>query len=305
MSLARSRRQQREQLDLGAVDVPAGEVGVLGAAVGLVDLPVHAGVGAADVVEGPRRQKGVVERRVEGVEQRLGAAADADPAQRLVPALAGAGARSSPKPRPRLSAARLARAPSTLTKEIPTRTVTVRSLAGVEGGVGAGLGGRARVGGRLWVSSAASAAAVERASLPGPGGVEAAVEDGGEVDPVARPLTAEEAAGGGAGDFAPAGVDGDRGEVVGLGAAAGVDEDAGVRVAREGEAGDAGPRRRRQRDVDVGAAGRVEPDRVEARPGGSPRSGRSRAGSGRRGPRRARAGEAVSGSVVGRKGKSP
>ena len=31
--------QQRQQLDLGAVDVPAGEVGVLDAAAGAVDGP--------------------------------------------------------------------------------------------------------------------------------------------------------------------------------------------------------------------------------------------------------------------------
>src|SRR5207248_449358 len=44
------RGEQREQLRLGAVDVPAGEVRVLGVPLGgLVDLPVEADVPAVDV----------------------------------------------------------------------------------------------------------------------------------------------------------------------------------------------------------------------------------------------------------------
>ena len=108
--------------------------------------------------------------------------------------------------------------------------------------------------------------ALELVFFPGPVGVEAAVEDGGDVDAVARPLAAEEAAGGGAVDLATGRVDADRGEVVGLGAAAGVDQDAGVRVAGEGEARHAGAGGRGQLGLDRAAADRVEADRVVARP---------------------------------------
>ena len=196
---------------------------------GLVDLPVHAGIGAADVAEGPRRQEGVVERRVEGVEQRFGTAADADPAQSLVPALAGQA--------PDLAEA----AAAALGGEVGASAVDADEGDADPGGDGRGSYGcrswRRRRPGRScagWRSASGCLPPPGRrgraSSPPGAGGIEAAVEDGGEVDPVARPLTAEEAAGGGPGDFAPVGVDRDRRLVVGLGAAAGVDEDAGVRI---------------------------------------------------------------------------
>jgi len=47
-------------------------------------------------------------------------------------------------------------------------------------------------------------------------------------------------------DLAAPRVDVDRGEVVGLGAAARVDEHAGVGISGEGEAGESGPGRRRR-----------------------------------------------------------
>ena len=88
--LARSLRDEdREQLDLRAVGVPAGEVGVLDAALRLMQQAVHADVSAADVAEGARRQEGVVERGVEGVDVAPRSALDPDPAQRLVPGALG------------------------------------------------------------------------------------------------------------------------------------------------------------------------------------------------------------------------
>src|SRR6185312_13812086 len=105
----------------------------------------------------------------------------------------------------------------------------------------------------------------EPAFGPGAGGGERVGEAGREVDLVAGTLAAEEAARGAAGDFAARLVDLDRGFVVGLGAAAGVDQDAGVGAAGEGEAAEAGARRRGQRDADRRAALGVELDRVVAR----------------------------------------
>ena len=175
--------------------------------------------------------------------------------------------RPSPKRRPGFSAARLARASSTLTKETPTRARTVAVAAGVEARVGAGRPRSARVARPVpGVALAAVAPGFSRLALPGAVGLERAIEDGGEVDPVARALAAEEAAGGGPGDLPARRVDADLGEVVRAGR---------CRRRRSGRwrAGCAGKVKRAipvrvvavSCVVDRAAVDRVEADRVVAR----------------------------------------
>ncbi len=255
---------QGEQRDLGAVDVPAGEVGVLGAAAGPVDGAVHADVVAADVVEGPRREQRVVERRVEGADVAGGAAADVDFAERLVPAPPRRRADRAEAVARAFGAQRGAGAGDADEGDADAdRDGAV--AAGVEGRVGAGARGHLRVRRRALGVGRRFAPRFERAFGPGAGGGERAAEASGEVDLVARALAAEEAAAGAAADFAGARVDLDRGFVVGLGAAAGVDQDARVRARREGEAAEAGAGGRGQRDADRAAPLRLQLDRVEAR----------------------------------------
>ena len=110
---------------------------------GAVDAPVHADVGAADVAEGARRQ----ERRGRARCRRCRCRRAAPPPTRIrpsacVPAALGRGRRPRRSRAAGFSAARLARASSTLTKETPTRARTDAVAAGVEGRVGAGVGGR-------------------------------------------------------------------------------------------------------------------------------------------------------------------
>ena len=258
-----ARLDQGEQRDLGAVDVPAGEVGVLGAAAGLVDGAVHADVVAADVVEGPRREQRVVERGVEGADVAGGAAADADFAERLVPALPRRGADRAEAVARAFGAERGAGAGDRDEGDADAdRHGAV--AAGVEGRVGAGARGHLRVPGRALGVGGGFAPRFKLPFGPGPRGGEGAGEAGGEVDLVARALAAEEAAPGAAADFAGAGVDLDRGFVVGLGRPAGVDQDARVRARREGEAAEAGAGGRGQRDADRAAPLRLQLDRVEA-----------------------------------------
>ena len=138
--------------------------------------------------------------------------------------------------------------------------------AGVEAGVSAGIGTRLRVGrGRLAVACRRPPR-VQLVFLPGPVGIEAAVEDRGDVDAVARALATEKATRGRAVDLVVGRIDVDRGEVVGLGTAAGVDQEAGVRVAGEGEARHPGAGGSGQLGLDRAAADRVDADRVVARP---------------------------------------
>ena len=115
-----------------------------------------------------------------------------------------------------------------------------------------------------WLALAAGGAGEERVAIPGAVRAEGAVEDRRDVDPVARALLAEVAAGGGAVDLAIGGVDPHRGEIVRLGAAAGVDEEAGMGVAGKGEARHAGAGRRGQTDVDRGPVPGIESNRVMA-----------------------------------------
>ena len=116
-------------------------------------------------------------------------------------------------------------------------------------------------------SVAAFAPAMERLPAPAAEAGEATIEAGREVDPVAGPLGAEIAARGDPVISRRAGVDVDLGEIVGPGAAAGIDEDAGVAAAREGEAAEPGAGRRRQLGADRVGLGRIEADLVVAGPG--------------------------------------
>ena len=162
------------------------------------------------------------------------------------------------KEAPRFSAARLARAPATLTKEIPTLTRDDRVASGVEARVGAGLRGAGGDVRRLPLVRGGGRARAQPLARPSAVGVEGTVEDSREVDLVARPLGTEVAARRRAGDLTSRGVDLDLGEVVGFGAAAGVDQNARVRGAGESEARHPGARGCGQVDVDRGASHGVE-----------------------------------------------
>jgi hypothetical protein len=263
MSAARPGSINASKRDLGAVDVPAGEVGVLGAAARLVHGAVHADAVAADIAERARGEQGVVERGVERARLAGAAAADPDPAERLIPAPARRGA-------DRGEAATLTfgpergPCPGDADEGDPDPHGNRALAAGVEGRVGPRPRRHLRVAGRGLGVRCRFGARFELPFGPGPRGGERLAEAGREVDLVAGALAAEEAARGAAGDFALRRVDLHRRFVIGLGAAAGIDQDARGGAAGEGEAAEAGPRRRRQRHPDRPAVLLVELDRVVA-----------------------------------------
>ena len=214
-----------------------------------MQLAVHSEVAAVDVVEGPRREQGVVERRVEGRDVAPAPAPHPDRRKRPVPAPAGRRGETAIVEPALLGGEVLLRAGDADERD-PDLHLNAALMPGVEAGVGARLRGVRRVGRDRSVVGCRGRAGAEGLPLPGPVSVEGAVEAGREVDPVAGPLGAEEAAGGRAGDLRRRGVDLDVGVVVGIGAAAGVDHHAGMWIARKGEACQPGTGARRQPGLD-------------------------------------------------------
>lgn len=181
------RLEEGEELDLGAVLVPAGEVAVLRplAALHAVRLPVHAGVAAVGVADQVRLHQRVVERGVERGALRLAAAADARRGQLAVP-----GGRSRPghvvDARPRcdlLAEVGLGSGLADVGDPDPHTDVVVGR--GVEADPAAGTTpGAVRPGGVPLAAAAAGGARCEGAVTPGARGGEGAVEGGAEVEPV-------------------------------------------------------------------------------------------------------------------------
>ncbi len=84
--------EQGEQLRLRTVDIPAGEVGVLGmACCHGMNVSIKADILVIDIRENIRLEQRVVHRRIEGRELARGTAADLDLAQPVIPRLCGLG----------------------------------------------------------------------------------------------------------------------------------------------------------------------------------------------------------------------
>jgi hypothetical protein len=207
----------------------------------------------------------VVERRVEGVEEAPGSTSDADPSQPLVPATFGA-LDDGVKAKAWIFRGEVCAGILDADEGDADAGDDGAVVAGVKGHVGAGVGAGLRVGRRRLAVARRGPSFELPAAFPGSEAGEGSGEDRGDVDPVARALPAEEPARRGPVDLMACGVDLDGGEVVGLGAAAGVDQDAGVRIAGEGEARHPGAGGRGQLGFDRAAADRIEADRVVPRP---------------------------------------
>ena len=211
------------------VDVPLGEVGVLGPAGRLMDQPVGAGVLAVDVADHVGGEQRVVERGVEGAHLGRGAATDPDPPEDAVPLARGLRLDMAEGP-PGSSTRRLSAALATLTKEMPTfiRTTGSCSVSKVTKAPHA-LPRHDVVPGR------------DRRSVPRPGGGEGPVERGVEVQRVVGPGAAELAAGHLAGDPVPARPAWTPESLTGLALSGHLEQDVGLAGAREGEPGEPGP----------------------------------------------------------------
>ncbi len=230
-----ARGEQRQQLDLAAVDVPAGEVRVLDVpGLGAVDDAVHAGIAAVGVAEDAGVQEGVVERGVEDAALRVRPAADGDPVQPLVPV----GAHVLPD--------RVVRLCLLLVERVAAGTLDVDEGDADPGGHRAHPGGEGDHG-------------LARLAVGVDGLGEGLVEGGVEVEPVAVLGLAEGAAVAVPGERVGADVDrsGGRGERLGRVDAHGGRAGVGRRV---GEAGDA----RALGGGEVGADAVVEGDVVTA-----------------------------------------
>lgn len=211
------RAEQGQQLDLGAVDVPAGEGAVLGlvALAHGMDLLVAASVSAVGVADDVRVQEGVVERGVEGGAVGVGAAADLDRVELVAPGPVGGVLDVGEGPGRRV-----------LGREVGlgARLTDVRDTDLDVHGAGAGLelhiAARALARDRTPACAESAGAAARfrgtRAQLvvlPGAGRLEVAVEVGGEVEGVVGALalrvevSAEVPGGHGAGDGAGRRVD--------------------------------------------------------------------------------------------------
>lgn len=262
--------EQGEELYLGAVLVPAGEVAVLRAlAAGeTVHGAVHAVVAAVDVTDQVGLHERVVERRVEGGAPVGGAAVDPYGAQLAVPdAASGVGHVRDARVRGDLPAQVGLGAAETDVRDADPHVDIVVS-AGVEADVPAGAAARpVGAGGVALSARGGGGPRGQGAVLPGADGGEVPVEGRAEVQPVVAlavvgapvgAAAAERAGQHRAGHPAVRGVDVDLRVLAAVEGVGDPEEQVGGTVGREGEVGDARPPAHRE----VGRGARGEPERV-------------------------------------------